>query len=240
MQLKDNLQAKNLTISFVKLTGNKLAEIFFATTCKVFPVSMVIFMVLTLSNKNSVWANDSLFNQNNLTYIINGDEVAVEINNNHFLPENFIPSASYTSAQQNSVLRRRRSMVREQALGVGANLLGPTLGYASAFLQYSYGRVIQAEAGLDLSTVYTGINLYPHVLNRYEELSPYMGLMIGYSDPLKQNIAKGIYAYMPIGMRYITADDWYLCIEIAATTASSVQTAPLFIGIKLGYLFKLR
>lgn len=213
---------------------------FYADKYKVLTGLIAILMVLSISDINSVWANDSLFIQNNVTYIIHGNKPVNEINNKYFLLENHEPSAFYTSSQQNSVIRRRRSMVREQALGVGANLLGPTLGYASTYLQYSYGRVIQAEAGIDLSTVYTGINLYPHVFNRFEELSPYMGLMIGYSDPLKQNIAKGIYAYMPIGMRYVTADDWYVCIEIAATTASTVQTAPLFIGIKLGYLFKRR
>lgn len=240
MQLKDNLQAKNLTIGLVKLTGNKVAEIFFASTCKVLPVWLVILIVLSLSDINSVWAIDNLFIKSNMTSFIQGNEIPHEMNSARFLFENHEPLVSYTSFQQNSVFRRRRSMVREQALGVGANLLGPTLGYASAYLQYSYGRVIQAETGIDLSTVYAGINLYPHVFNRFEELSPYMGLMIGYSDPLRQNIAKGIYAYMPIGMRYVTADDWYVCIEIAATTASTVQTAPLFLGIKLGYLFKRR
>lgn len=234
MQLKDNLQAKNLTIGFVKLTGNNLAEILFADTCKVLPVSLVIFLALALSEINGVWANDSLIVQNNVNFHQPAEGYTTDL----FLPESPIPYVSYTASQQNSVFRRRRTMVREQAFGVGANLLGPTLGYASAYLQYSYGHVIQAEAGLDLSTVYAGINLYPHVFGRIEELSPYMGLMIGYSDPLKQNIAKGIYAYMPIGMRYVTADDWYVCIEIAATTASTVQTAPLFLGIKLGYLFK--
>lgn len=226
MQLKDNLQAKNLTIGFVKLTGNNLTEILFAGTCKVLPVLLVIFMVLALSEINGVWATDSLHVRNNVTY--------------HFLLTNPETSMSFVSSQQNSVLRRRRSMLREQALGIGANLLGPTMGYASAYLQYSYGRVIQAEAGIGLSTVYTGINLYPQVFNRIEELSPYMGLMIGYSDPIKQNIAKGIYAYMPVGLRYLTPDDWYVCIEIAATTASTVKTTPLFLGIKLGYLFKRR
>ena len=210
----------------MKLTGNNLTEILFAGTCKVLPVSLVIFMVLALSEINGVWATDILHVRNNVTY--------------HFLLTNPETSMSFVSSQQNSVLRRRRSMLREQALGIGANLLGPTMGYASAYLQYSYGRVIQAEAGIGLSTVYTGINLYPQVFYRLEELSPYMGLMIGYSDPIKQNIAKGIYAYMPVGMRYLTTDDWYVCIEIAATTASTVKTAPLFLGIKLGYLFKRR
>jgi hypothetical protein len=228
------LQAKNLTIGFVKLTGNNLAEIRFADTCKVLPVSLVIFLALALSVINSVWANDSLHVQNKVTYYQSVEGYTTNL----FLLESTELYITYSTSQQNSVLRRRRSMVREQALGVGANLLGPTLGYASAYLQYSYGRVIQMEAGLDLSTVYTGINLYPHIFGRIEELSPYMGLMIGYSDPLKQNIAKGIYAYMPIGLRYITSDDWYVCVEIAATTASTVQTAPLFLGIKLGYLFK--
>jgi hypothetical protein len=228
------LQAKNLTIGFVKLTGNNLAEIRFADTCKVLPVSLVIFLALALSVINSVWANDSLHVQNKVTYYQSVEGYTTNL----FLLESTELYITYSTSQQNSVLRRRRSMVREQALGVGANLLGPTLGYASAYLQYSYGRVIQMEAGLDLSTVYTGINLYPHIFGRIEELSPYMGLMIGYSDPLKQNIAKGIYAYMPIGLRYITSDDWYVCVEIAATTASTLQTAPLFLGIKLGYLFK--
>jgi hypothetical protein len=44
---------------------------------------------------------------------------------------------------------------------------------------------------------------------------------------------------MPVGIRFTTPDDWYVCAEISATTASSVRTAPLFLGIKLGYLFKL-
>lgn len=153
-------------------------------------------------------------------------------------PSNVNEFIHILSEQEFSLLRRRRSMIRHQALGVGANLLGPTLGYASAYLQYSFGRVVQAEAGLDISTVYTGLNLYPHVFNRIEELSPYMGLMVGYSDPLKQNIVKGVYAYMPVGVRFITPDDWYVCAELAATTASKVGTAPLFFGIKLGYLFK--
>lgn len=159
------------------------------------------------------------------------------LSNKHIISSSGLPGIS---SQEFNLLRRRRPMMRDQALGVGANLLGPTLGYASAYLQYSIGRVVQAEAGLDLSAVYAGINLYPHVFNRIEELSPYMGLMIGYSDPLRQNIAQGIYAYMPVGMRYVTSDNWYVCVEIAGTTASNIRTAPLFLGIKLGYLFKRR
>lgn len=142
-------------------------------------------------------------------------------------------------ANQTSVLRRRRTLIRYQSIGIGANLLGATLGYASVYLQYSVGKVVEFESGADLATVYGGMKLYPEILARLEELRPYMGLMIGYSDPSRNNAAKGIYAYMPVGIRYLTQDDWYLCAELAATTASSVRTAPLFLGIKVGYLFKL-
>ncbi|MFZ5431094.1 MAG: hypothetical protein ACOZDD_12740 [Bacteroidota bacterium] len=143
------------------------------------------------------------------------------------------------NSNQTSVFRRKRSMLRNQAMGIGANLLGPTMGYTSVFLQYSPGEVVQTEIGADLTTVYGGITLYPKIPGRIEGLSPYMGLMIGYSDPARKNIAKGIYAYMPVGLRYVTQDDWYVSIEMAATTASTVKTAPLFMGVKLGYLFKL-
>jgi len=240
LQLKDNLQSKKINVIQVILTIKKMDRIFLADTCRVLAGLVAILMVFTLFVINPAWANDSLLVQNNINYNFQENNPSNDVSTHHFLLKNSEPAVYYYSLQQNSVLRRRRSMLREQALGVGANLLGPTMGYASAYLQYSYGRVFQAEAGIDLSTVYTGINLYPQVFYRLEELSPYMGLMIGYSDPIKQNIVKGIYAYMPVGMRYLTTDDWYVCIEIAATTASTVKTAPLFLGIKLGYLFKRR
>lgn len=150
-----------------------------------------------------------------------------------------LPAMLPQSGNQRSILRRRRTMRREQFLGIGGNLLGPTLGYASVFLQYAPGKVIQAETGADMTTVYGGLSLYPKVNSRVEGLGPYMGLMLGYSDPNQKNLAKGIYAYMPIGIRYVTIDDWYVSFEVAATTASSVRSAPLFMGIKLGYLFRL-
>jgi hypothetical protein len=159
-----------------------------------------------------------------------------------FHPGAETPAFHFSSPQnsnQTSVFRRRRSLLRNQSLGIGANLLGPTMGYTSVFLQYSPGEVVQTEVGADLSTVYGGITLYPKIEGKIEDLSPYMSLMIGYSDPARKNTAKGIYAYMPVGLRYITQDDWYISFEIAATTASTVKTAPLFMGVKLGYLFKL-
>lgn len=239
LQLKDNLQAKNRNDELVNFSIKILMYLFYRYTFRIIATVLVISILMSLFVISSVQANDSLFVEYIMTNSNHGNNFSDDKSNPKY-DESTKVHSSFTALPQNSVLRRRRTIVREQAFGVGGNLLGPTLGYASAYLQYSYGRVIQMEAGLDLSTVYTGLNLYPHVFNRIEELSPYMGLMIGYSDPLKQNIAKGIYAYMPVGMRYVTSDDWYICFEIAATTASTVQTAPLFLGIKLGYLFKRR
>jgi len=139
---------------------------------------------------------------------------------------------------QTSVFHRRRTMSRQQQLGIGGNILGPTLSLASVYLQYSFIKTAQIEAGLDLATAYAGFNFYPRVINQNENLSPYMGLMIGYSDPERNKLVKGIYAYMPVGLRFVTPDDWYVCLEVAATTAHSVRSAPLFLGLKMGFLFK--
>jgi hypothetical protein len=149
-----------------------------------------------------------------------------------------LENMAFSSAQQATPFRRKRTVRPAQAFGIGGNLLGPTLGFASVYMQYSYGQMLQAEAGIDLSTVYGGLNIYPPLPLSVEGLSPYMGLMIGYSDPARQNLARGIYAYMPVGFRYVTPDDWYICVEFAATTSSNIKTSPLFLGIKLGYLFK--
>ena len=146
----------------------------------------------------------------------------------------FIPQPRQTT----SVFRRKRTNVREHEFGIGGNVLGATMNYASAYLQYSLSRVLQVEGGLDLSTVYAGFNLFPKVIEKIEGLSPYMGLMIGYSDPDNLKTANGIYAYMPVGIRYLTADNWYICLELAATTADNVRSSPLFVGVKLGFLFK--
>lgn len=140
--------------------------------------------------------------------------------------------------QTTSVFRRKRTKVGEGEFGIGGNVLGPTLNYASACLQYSFSRALQAEAGLDLSSVYAGFNLFPRVILRTEGLAPYMGLMIGYSDPDNRKTANGVYAYMPVGIRFLTTGQWYICAELAATTADNVRSSPLFLGLKLGLLFK--
>ena len=140
--------------------------------------------------------------------------------------------------QTTSVFRRRRTKLQSREMGIGGNLFGPTLNFASAYLQYSFSRALQAESGLDLSTVYAGFNLYPRLVQQFEGLSPYMGLMVGYSDPDNLSTATGIYAYMPVGLRYVTTNDWYICLEFAATTADNVRSSPLYLGLKMGFLFK--
>lgn len=136
-------------------------------------------------------------------------------------------------------LRRRRSLRREKALIVGANLLGATMNYGSAFFGYAIGKVVNLEAGIDLTTAYGGISLHPIQFRRIEGLSPYMGLMAGYKGSGNGQKAEELYMYMPIGVRYITPDNWHISIEVAATTADNIRTGPLYGGIKLGYYFKL-
>jgi hypothetical protein len=154
-----------------------------------------------------------------------------------FNPEDFLTLPGI--APQPMPLRRKRSMRAEKALGTGINMLGPSMNYGSAYLQYSVGRVFQAEAGIDLSTVYGGICLYPMHTSKIQGLAPYMGLMIGYADSTAKILNEGIYAYMPVGMRYLAPDRWFMSFELAATTSHNIRTGPLFAGLKLGYLFRL-
>lgn len=144
-----------------------------------------------------------------------------------------------TDASQPHPLRRRRSLRREKALLVGVNLLGATMNYGSAYLGYALGRVVNLETGIDLSTAYGGISLHPVQFRKIEGLSPYMGLMAGYSGVGSGQQKEEFFMYMPVGVRYLTPDNWHISIEVAATTADNIRTGPLFGGIKLGYYFKL-
>ena len=202
------------------------------------PETLVIVILLTIGGHRKSAAIDSTFFSadflNNSVKTILSDNICPACIT---VPGPEIISLPQTTPQT-SVFRRRRTMNRQQQLGIGGNILGPTLGIASAYMQYSFIKTAQIEAGLDLATVYAGFNFYPRVITLNENLSPYMGLMIGYSDPERNKTVKGIYAYMPVGFRIITPDDWYVCIEVAATTAHNVRSAPLFLGLKMGFLFK--
>lgn len=144
-----------------------------------------------------------------------------------------------TEAAQPNPLRRKRNLRNEKALLVGFNLLGATMNYGSAFLGYALGRVVNLETGIDLTTAYGGISLHPIQFRRIEGLSPYMGLMAGYAGIGGGVLEEEFYMYMPVGVRYLTPDNWHISMEIAATTADNIRTGPLYGGIKLGYYFKL-
>jgi hypothetical protein len=186
-----------------------------------------------------ILANDSLLHFTCTVEVLS--DATITENPLPYSPESHIieiPAGNPQPRQTTSVFRRKRTKVGERELGIGGNVLGPTMNYASAYLQYSFSRVLQAESGLDLSTVYAGFNLFPRIIEQIEGLSPYMGLMIGYSDPDNLKTANGIYAYMPVGIRYVTRADWYMCLEFAATTADNVRSSPFFLGVKLGLLFR--
>lgn len=200
--------------------------------------TLIVAILLTIGGHGKLAASDSVFVSKD--FRMNSDiNILVDNISHTWFPVSFheINSLPQTTLQT-SVFRRRRTMLRQQQLGLGGNILGPTLSIASAYLQYSFIKTAQIEAGLDLATVYAGFNFYPRVIRQNENLSPYMGLMIGYSDPDRNKLVKGIYAYMPVGLRFVTPDDWYICLEIAATTAHNVRTSPLFLGLKMGFLFK--
>ncbi|HAX95713.1 MAG TPA: hypothetical protein DCY35_04215 [Prolixibacteraceae bacterium] len=144
-----------------------------------------------------------------------------------------------TEVIQPNPLRRKRNFRKEKALLVGFNLLGATMNYGSAYLGYALGRVVNLETGLDLTTAYGGVSLHPIQFRRVEGLSPYMGLMAGYAGIGDGPLEEEFYMYMPVGVRYLTPDNWHISIEIAATTADNIHTGPLYGGIKLGYYFKL-
>jgi hypothetical protein len=202
------------------------------------PETLVIIILLAIGSQRKSAAIDS-------TFVCADFHINSVIN---ILPDNIsptwfdVPAPEINSlpqtTPQTSVFRRRSTMRRQQQLGLGGNIFGPTLSIASAYMQYSFIKTAQIEAGLDLATVYAGFNFYPRVITQYEFLSPYMGLMIGYSDPERNKTVKGIYAYMPVGIRFVTPDNWYVCLEVAATTAHNVRSAPLFLGLKMGFLFK--
>ncbi len=199
--------------------------------------TLVIVIFLTFGSPVKSAAIDSTFASKD--FYINSDMLTLYDN---IYPSWFPVSLTEISSEpqttpQTSVFRRRRTMRRQQQLGLGGNIFGPTLSVASAYMQYSFIRTAQIEAGLDLSTVYGGFNFYPRVITQNENLSPYMGLMIGYSMGRNKQV-EGIYAYMPVGIRYLTPDDLYICLEIAATTAHNVRSAPLFLGLKMGFLIK--
>ncbi len=199
--------------------------------------TLVIAILLTIGGHSKSAESDSAFVRNDFHY-----DSAIQIltaNFNHTWVPASVPEINMLprTTPQTSVFRRRRTMSRQQQLGIGGNIFGPTLSAASAYIQYSFIESAQLEAGLDLSTLYAGFNFYPRVITQNKNLSPYMGLMIGYSDPESNKTAKGIYAYMPVGLRLVTPEDWYVCLEIAATTAHNVRTAPLFLGLKMGFLF---
>lgn len=141
-------------------------------------------------------------------------------------------------ARQTLSLRQRRNLRREHYAGLGVNLLGPTLGYGSVCMNYSIGNTSQLEAGIDLSTVYAGFNLFPVRVSRAERLSPYMGLMAAYGRKTGTDRKDDIYMYMPVGIRYLNDDNWFFSFEVAATTADHVSSSPFYAGIKLGYLFR--
>jgi hypothetical protein len=201
------------------------------------PETLVIIILLAIGSQRKSAAIDS-------TFVCADFQITSVIN---ILPDNIYPTWITVPAPemnslpqttpQTSVFRRRRTMRRQQQLGLGGNIFGPTLSVASAYMQYSFIRTAQIEVGLDLSTVYGGFNFYPRVITQNENLSPYMGLMIGYSMGRNKQV-EGIYAYMPVGIRYVTPDDLYICLEIAATTAHNVRSAPLFLGLKMGFLIK--
>lgn len=144
-----------------------------------------------------------------------------------------------TQVIQPNPLRRKRNLRKEKALLVGFNLLGATMNYGSAYLGYALGRVVNLETGLDLTTAYGGVSLHPIQFRRIEGLSPYMGLMAGYAGIGDGPLEEEFYMYMPVGVRYLTPDNWHISLEIAATTADNIRTGPLYGGIKLGYYFKL-
>ena len=146
-------------------------------------------------------------------------------------------SASAYPSEQSLTLRQKRNLRREHFAGLSVNFLGPTLGYGSVSMNYSIGTVTQIEAGIDLSTVYGGINLYPLRLDRGDNFSPYMGLMVAYGRKISSDKKDDIYMYMPVGIRYLNDDNWFFSVEVAATTADHVSSSPFYTGIRLGYRF---
>lgn len=141
-------------------------------------------------------------------------------------------------SEQPLTLRQKRNLRREHFAGLSVNILGPTLGYGSVSMNYSIGSTSQIEAGIDLSTVFAGFNLYPVRLSRAENFSPYMGLMVAYGRKISSDKKDDIYMYMPVGIRYVNDDNWFFSLEVAATTADHVSSSPFYAGIKLGYLFR--
>lgn len=123
------------------------------------------------------------------------------------------------------------------AFGAGVTLLGASLETGSVFLQYGLGTSLQAEAGAGTRALYGGLILYPLPARRLEGFSPYMGLLAGYSANERNRYRKDAYMYMPVGVRYVRYDHWFISAEIAATTADNLKWGPLVAGIKLGFLF---
>ena len=157
----------------------------------------------------------------------------VRLNASHYS----ISSSPYPSGQS-LTLRQKRNLRREHFAGLSVNIFGPTLGYGSVSMNYSIGSTSQIEAGIDLSTVYAGFNLYPIRLNRAETFAPYMGLMVAYGRKISSENKDDIFMYMPVGIRYLNDDNWFFSVEVAATTADHVSSSPFYTGIKLGYLFR--
>lgn len=166
------------------------------------------------------------------------------MNSGSLVPGGIVYNFLHTSAaipdltKQSLTLRRKRNLRREHFAGLSFNLLGPTLGYGSVSMNYSIGNTSQFEAGIDLSTVYAGFNLYPVQINRGGNFAPYMGLMVAYGRKISSEKEDDIYMYMPVGVRYLNDDNWFFSVEVAATTADHVSSSPFYAGIKLGYLFR--
>lgn len=120
-------------------------------------------------------------------------------------------------------------------LVMGFNLLGPTLGYGSFFVQYGTGEIFLFETGANFNAAYGGFSVFPFRYSRYRELAPYMGLFLGYADPSQVEKDKGVFAYMPVGTLYRISSRWVVSAELAVTTAGNLNWGPIYAGVKLGF-----